>query len=128
MKPSNYSRYVKTETIGRELFIDFDLYTEGDADFKKELAVCLIGNMAELKQDLYRAITENSQEIFLKATHKAKVALSMLDDPELTALTRSLETELGNPAKTENSIGVLAGLFENLTDAISDSLRVVAAS
>ena len=128
MKPSHPVRTVKTETLSKELYIDFDLYTEGDPDFKKELALLLVSNLSELRLELYRAIAENSQDVFLCATHKAKVALSMLDDPDLTSVVRTIEKELGNPLKTQDSIGALAGTYENITDAISESLRAVAAA
>jgi hypothetical protein len=52
----------------------------------------------------------------------------MLNDPELSSIISSLETELGNTAKSESSVGILAGSFENITDAICESLRSVAAS
>jgi hypothetical protein len=110
----------------RPLYINFDYYTEGDPEYKKELSALLAGNISELKQDLQRAIADGAPDIFFKATHKAKVVLSMLDDQEFIGITRALENELGNPSKVIHPLHALVVSFNYLCEAISESLWTAA--
>jgi hypothetical protein len=73
----------------RPLFIDFDAYTDGDDDFKKELIVLIIDNLRELQQIL----SPNSHDIqvFHKVCHKVKATLVMLDDSEMMVTIEQLK-------------------------------------
>ena len=73
----------------RPLFIDFDAYTDGDDDFKKELIVLIIDNLRELQQIL----SPNSYDIqvFHKVCHKVKATLVMLDDSEMMETIEQLK-------------------------------------
>jgi hypothetical protein len=65
----------------RPLFIDFDLYTDGDQDFKSELITLMIDNIRELQQSMKLASQQNNIDLFHKACHKVKPTISMLNDP-----------------------------------------------
>lgn len=59
-----------------------DLYMEGDADFKRELAGHLIKNIQEMKEALHKTLKTGDVEIYSKACHKIKTTLSLLGDTE----------------------------------------------
>lgn len=67
----------------RPLCIDFDQYTDGDADFKKELIYLMIDNLKEIQDSILEAMQKNDIEIFAKTCHKIRPTLNMLEDKEL---------------------------------------------
>jgi CheY-like chemotaxis protein len=68
-----------TSHVGRrDVFIDFELYTDGDLDFKKELISLIIDNLRELQ----KAILVGDKECFLSVSHKVKTSIVMLNDDE----------------------------------------------
>ncbi len=79
------NKYTKTL---RPLFIDFELYTEGDNDFKKELISLMIDNIHELQKSL---LCDN-KESFISVCHKVKATIAMLCDDELTDVIQALKT------------------------------------
>jgi HPt (histidine-containing phosphotransfer) domain-containing protein len=86
----NFIRTVEHPGL-RTLNIDLDLYTEGDPDFKKELVKLIIKNVREFQQSLSDAVSKNAPDIFLKAAHKIKVSIAMLNDKEFTETAREME-------------------------------------
>jgi hypothetical protein len=70
---------------GRPLQVDFNQYTDGDNEFKKELIVLMIDNIKELQTSAKAAGQHNDVQIFSKICHKIKPTLSMLEDQELTS-------------------------------------------
>lgn len=107
----------------RALHIDFDLYTEGDKEFKKELTQMLIKNINEFKQALCDSVAQNSPDIFFKAYHKVKVALVMLADQEFLGLSEALERKIINRDMIGNSFTAMTKLCESLCDSITYSLE-----
>lgn len=86
--------------IYRPLFIDFDQYTDGDVDFKKELIYLMIDNLKEVQNSLSEAIKKNKLDIFEKTCHKIKPTLSMLDDKDLIESIQTIQSQF--PKSTEN--------------------------
>lgn len=80
----------------RPLFINFDQYTDGDAEFKKELIYLMIDNLKEVQHSLVEAAKNNKLEIFEKTCHKIKPTLSMLEDKDLLESIQSIKTEFSN--------------------------------
>lgn len=80
----------------RPLFINFDLYTDGDADFKKELIYLMIDNLKEVQSSLVEATQKNKLDIFEKTCHKIKPTLSMLEDNELMASIEVIKSHFAN--------------------------------
>jgi hypothetical protein len=70
----------------RPLSIDFDLYTDGDADFKKELITLMIENLRELQ----KIQQQNDPALFLRVCHKVKSTLDILNDNDLTNVINHL--------------------------------------
>jgi hypothetical protein len=99
----------------KPLSIDFDLYTDGDSDFKNELVVLMIDNIKELKQSLVEASKNNNPEVFRKVCHKVKPTLSMIDDAEYNDIIEVLKCQIVN----QNCIQ----LFNKLSDSILKNLQ-----
>lgn len=74
----------------RPLHINFELYTEGDQEYKKELTSLLIANVRELQKALPEAIQQHNHGLFHDTCHKVKVTLSMLEDEELNRIVEEL--------------------------------------
>jgi len=75
----------------RPLTIDFNLYTNGDPDFKQELISHLIENVREVK----RALPDYDQAAsvnFLKVYHKVKATVAMLNDAEFTEMLEEIKS------------------------------------
>lgn len=85
----------------RPLFIDFDHYTDGDADFKKELIYLMIENLQEVQNSLREAIEKNKLEIFEKTCHKIKPTISMLEDKDLIESIQIIRSQFSNKEQQE---------------------------
>lgn len=106
---------ISGKTTPRTLFIDFDTYTDGDLEFKKELIESMIDNLVELQETVLRASQNNDASIFQKVCHKVKPTLQMLDDKELLETVAQLKIMI-----TDNTNAALLGA---VCADIIDSLR-----
>ncbi|HTE31314.1 MAG TPA: hypothetical protein VK666_13125 [Chryseolinea sp.] len=104
-------------TVKRTLFIDFNLYADDDPEFKQELIELIIENLEELQQSYQTSIEQTELSFFLKACHKVKTTLVMLDDQELNALVEDLKNGEAN--------GLRISLLKELCSAIIVSLWAV---
>jgi hypothetical protein len=93
-------------TSSRPLFIDFEQYTDGDAEFKKELITLMIDNLKEIQDALNEAMQRNMLEIFEKTCHKIKPTLSMLEDKDFIDTIQCVKAEFSNSAKQEQQVKV----------------------
>jgi len=82
------TRYTMKNPFGdpamRPLFIDFDLYTDGDADFKVEFTQLMIDNLRELQDGIKQSVSRNDGPLFGLKYHKVAATIEMLADAELT--------------------------------------------
>jgi hypothetical protein len=88
--------------IPRTLFIDFDLHTEGDTDFKEELVEHMISNLFELQRELKSACASNNPDVFKASVHKVHTTISMLHDPALTRVIDEIKTHFGKKSIDQN--------------------------
>jgi hypothetical protein len=102
---------ISTSMAVRPLFIDFDSYTDGDSDFKKELIELMIDNLKELCQVLKQSDTDS----FHKVCHKVKATVVMLDDTELMQLMDDLKVSYSDSDRKE--------LLDKICVAVIDSLK-----
>ena len=54
----------------RPLNIDFDMFTEGDREYEKELCLAITDNIVELRRALTDSIQQNIPGYFLKCATK----------------------------------------------------------
>jgi hypothetical protein len=99
----------------RILLIDFNAYTDGDAEFKAELIVLMIDNLMELQETLQRAVKNNDIKLYHSVCHKIKATIDMIADPELTQTIADLKVALTDATKVV--------LLENICAEIIASLR-----
>ncbi|SKC54417.1 hypothetical protein [Ohtaekwangia koreensis] len=87
---------MSTDTARRPLFIDFDAYTDGDPEFKKEITDLMIDNLQEMQQVLQIASKQNDLALFQKVCHKIKATLDMLEDKELLEVVAQLKISMAD--------------------------------
>jgi hypothetical protein len=95
-------------------FSQLDQYCSGDAEFRKKLIELMIDNIIELQRSLCSSFEQKDIAIFLRACHKAKTTLSILDNLAFTNVVGALKA---GQAGCEG-----AALFDNLCDHIIKSL------
>jgi hypothetical protein len=95
---------VLQSTGSRPLYIDFDQYTDGDADFKKELVVLMIDNLKEILAALKEATQKNMPDIFEKTCHKIKPTLSMLEDQDFMEIIHRIKAEFSDTSQKDQHV------------------------
>ncbi len=75
----------------RRVGVDFDLYTEGDPDFKREFISLMLKNLEELKVALETSVENEDPEVYTKTAHKVRTTVFILGDNELTSLIDELK-------------------------------------
>ncbi|MBT1705113.1 PAS domain S-box protein [Chryseosolibacter indicus] len=97
---SKISRFLSASDIavsaekGRK--INLEQYTEGDEEFKYELAGLIISNIVELDKSLEQSIKTNNADIYRTTCHKVKPTISMLRDQEFTEVIDALKDLINN--------------------------------
>lgn len=82
----------------RALSIDFAQFSDNDPAFKARLIDLMIENLAELEEGYYQTVNSKDPTFLLKAYHKVKTTLTMLDDKELDAVVEDLKDPGIGPA------------------------------
>jgi hypothetical protein len=83
-----------SKTLKKAFFFNFELYTNGDVNFQKELIDILILNLQEVLQSLAEAKDQQETLIYRKACHKSNTTLLMFADPELISTIVDLKTNI----------------------------------
>lgn len=121
--PNETGCFARKECDPRPLHIDFDAYTEGDNDYKRELMGLIAQNLEEFQQCLLDPQGPDTPVLFLNGAHKAKVILSMLEDEELSRVVEALEKDIvkdaGDPLFTAN-----AARFHEICDSVIKALQI----
>jgi CheY-like chemotaxis protein len=73
---------------------NLDRCTDGDVEFRKELAQLLANNVIELMTSIESALEKDDPEIFIRSVHKTKTTLSILNDKELLERISGIQTKL----------------------------------
>jgi CheY-like chemotaxis protein len=84
--------HISESEEARDLFIDFNSYTDGDDEFKRELIMLMIDNIQDLQNSVKQSHFRHDAQLFDKILHKVKPTLSMLDDNEVTEILAQLQT------------------------------------
>jgi len=77
----------------RPLHVNFELYTDNDSEFKKELIELMINDLKELQLALNIATTSHNLEIYRSTCHKIVGTLSMLNDEEFSDIIEALKIQ-----------------------------------
>ena len=82
------TRYTMKDAAGdkapmRPLFIDFELYTDGDPAFKLEFVQLMIDNLHELQDGIRESLRTNNGQTFSLKYHKVAATIEMLNDAML---------------------------------------------
>jgi hypothetical protein len=85
------STLLQHQSYHNEHFYQIDLYTYGDPEFRPVLIDSMINNLLELQQELYISTMRQDPDIFLRAVHKSKTTLSILDNSELSDVVEELK-------------------------------------
>lgn len=85
---------------------NLDRCTDGDAEFRKELASLLANNISELLINLESALKHNDPNILGRAIHKTKTTLSILGDGELNSQLGMLQKKIGQGSPDDLDIQV----------------------
>jgi PAS domain S-box-containing protein len=119
-------KYVLTQEPSptqRKATINIDLYTNGDPEFKRELAGLLVKNIEDLQQQLLLAITAQSAETYSRACHKAKTTLGMLGDDEFTKVIEKIKVRLDEGVFAETRLQPELTRFKGLCISITRGLE-----
>ncbi|HEY0743703.1 MAG TPA: PAS domain S-box protein [Chryseosolibacter sp.] len=103
--------------------INLDLYTEGDPEFKRELAGLLIKNIEELKMALQHSIETGDAESFGAACHKVKTTIGMLGDSDYSSTVEELKEKVQANTMRDDRFIVLLGTFSILSEKIIAGLQ-----
>jgi CheY-like chemotaxis protein len=72
---------------------NLDRCTDGDPEFRRELALLLANNITELMANIDKAMQANDPNIFIRAVHKTKTTLSILNDSEMNEAITAIQTK-----------------------------------
>jgi PAS domain S-box-containing protein len=100
-----------------------DLYTEGDPQFKRELAGLLIKSIQELRQALSDSLATRQGDLFIKATHKVRTTVNMLGDEEFSLLIDKISHGLSQSTRITSSLQQDLSRFEELCLLIIQGLH-----
>jgi CheY-like chemotaxis protein len=100
---------------------NFDLHTDGDSTFKRELLISLIENIRELKQSLQISLKTNNSEVFLKTCNKVSTSIDILNSRDLMETIKSLTAHFMNQAVVSLKEKII--LFDNLCDYLVRTLQ-----
>jgi hypothetical protein len=104
---------ILTTSSPRPLFIDFDAYTDGDNEFKKEL----VGSMVENLHELRHVLQQSDISVYHKVCHKIKPTISMLEDEEFQKLIHELHTCFTDAQRIEALDKMCQGIVVSLEKA-----------
>jgi hypothetical protein len=103
-----------TDSARRPLFIDFDAYTDGDPEFKKEITDLMIDNLQEMQQVLGDATRQRDVVLFQRVCHKIKATLDMLEDRELLDIVQQLKEDITNTEQAQDLDRICAEIIISL--------------
>jgi len=90
-----------------KLKANLDKCTDGDVEFRRELAQLLANNISELLTNIEKALKLNDPTIFVRAVHKTKTTLTILGDGELSETLHTIQSKLGTdtvPAEMDQHV------------------------
>ena len=90
MKPNNHLDNCQPEIVMANL----DKATDGDTEFRRELAQLLANNITEMMANIEKSVKIKDPNIMMRSVHKTKTTLSILNDSEMNEEINIVETKL----------------------------------
>ena len=73
---------------------NLDKCTDGDTEFRRELAQLLANNITEMMANIEKSVKIKDPNIMMRSVHKTKTTLSILNDSEMNEEIHIVETKL----------------------------------
>ena len=90
MKPNNHIDNCQPDIVMANL----DKCTDGDTEFRRELAQLLANNITEMMANIEKSVKIKDPNIMMRSVHKTKTTLSILNDSEMNEEIHIVETKL----------------------------------
>src|SRR5688572_26355512 len=90
MKPNNHIDNCQPDIVMANL----DKCTDGDTEFRRELAQLLANNITEMMANIEKSVKIKDPNIMMRSVHKTKTTLSILNDSEMNEEINIVETKL----------------------------------
>ena len=88
------------------LMANLDRCTDGDIEFRRELAQLLADNITEMMANIEKSVKVKDPNIMIRSVHKTKTTLTILNDDEINESIRLVETKLKEPSPVNLDIYV----------------------
>jgi len=90
MKPNNHIDNCQPDI----LMANLDKCTDGDTEFRRELAQLLANNITEMMANIEKSVKVKDPNIMMRSVHKTKTTLSILNDSEMNEEIHIVEAKL----------------------------------
>jgi len=88
------------------LMANLDRCTDGDTEFRRELAQLLADNITEMMANIEKSVEAKDPNIMIRSVHKTKTTLTILNDDEINESISLVETKLKEPSPVDLEIYV----------------------
>jgi hypothetical protein len=88
------------------LMANLDRCTDGDTEFRRELAQLLANNITEMMANIEKSVKVKDPNIMIRSVHKTKTTLTILNDDEMNAGIILVETKLKESSPVDLEIYV----------------------
>lgn len=112
------TRSNSVQTSARSILVDFDQYTDGDPEFKKELVESMIDNLVEIQEVAVLASRDNDAGLFQRICHKIKPTIQMLEDKDLSEIVR-LKIDITDQGSSDRLSKVCVEIIGLLRQAVA---------
>ena len=102
MKPNNHIDNYQPDIVMANL----DKCTDGDTEFRRELAQLLANNITEMMANIEKSVKIKDPNIMIRSVHKTKTTLSILNDSEMNEEINIVETKLKETSPADLEIHV----------------------
>ena len=102
MKPNNHIDNCQPDIVMANL----DKCTDGDTEFRRELAQLLANNITEMMANIEKSVKVKDPNIMIRSVHKTKTTLTILNDSEMNEEISVVEKKLKETSPIDLEIHV----------------------
>jgi hypothetical protein len=107
------------------LSVDLDPYSEGDLEFKRELAASLKQNILELNHALKISLAVRQGDTYQKAHHKATTTLFVLGGKTLNSIAGNITDRMVKDQYASSELTAAVIAFEAILETLIKDLNEV---